>query len=72
MAIALALAAGVYLDGGLGLWEFAFAIAVGITAYRGLTSYRWITAGWQHGLGSRPRSVQPFSPPSSPNHRALN
>lgn len=45
-AVIVALAAGVYLDGGFGAWELAFAVLVAFCALRGLESYRWIGVGW--------------------------
>ena len=46
MAIMMAGAGSAYLNGGLGIWEFAFTAVVTYCAYRGLTSYRWIGLGW--------------------------
>ncbi|MBD2463025.1 hypothetical protein H6G89_18455 [Oscillatoria sp. FACHB-1407] len=46
MAIVLGLAAGVYLDGGFVFWEFPFAIAVVVCAYKGLHWYPAIGIGW--------------------------
>lgn len=46
MAITVSVAAGAYLNGGFGLWEFAFAVAVGVCGYLGLRSYRFIALGW--------------------------
>ena len=45
-AIMIAGAGAAYLNGGLGLWEFAFTAVVTYCAYRGLASYRWIGLGW--------------------------
>jgi hypothetical protein len=47
MALMLAGAGAVYISGGgLGMWEFAFAPLLVYCSYRGLTSYRFIGAGW--------------------------
>jgi hypothetical protein len=46
MAVVLGGAGGAYLNGGFGLWEFPFAIAVLSCAYRGLQSYTLIGVGW--------------------------
>jgi hypothetical protein len=46
MAVVLGGAGGAYLNGGFGLWEFPFAIAVLFCAYNGLQSYRFIGVGW--------------------------
>src|SRR5262249_57814421 len=46
MAVVLGGAGGAYLNGGFGLWEFPFAVAVLCCAYLGLQSYRFIGAGW--------------------------
>jgi len=45
-AIILGVAAGAYLNGGFGAWEFAGAIVVGYCAYRGLSRYAWLGIGW--------------------------
>ena len=34
------------MNGGFGIWEFAFTAAVTLCAFRGLESYNWIGAGW--------------------------
>jgi len=46
MAIMMAGAGSAYLNGGLGKWEFVFTAVVTYCAYKGLTSYRWISLGW--------------------------
>ena len=46
MAIFVAGAGAAYLNGGLGLWEFAFTAIATYIAYRGLESYRFIGAAW--------------------------
>jgi Family of unknown function (DUF6010) len=46
MAIFVAGAGSVYLNGGLGAWEFVFAAVATYVAYRGLESYRYIAAAW--------------------------
>jgi hypothetical protein len=45
-AIILAGAGAAYLNGGLGGWEFPFCAVMTFMAYKGLTSYSWIGAGW--------------------------
>src|SRR5215218_1458655 len=45
-AIMVAGAGAAYLNGGFGIWEFAFTAAVTLCAFRGLGSYNWIGAGW--------------------------
>lgn len=45
-AIMIAGAGAAYLNGGFGIWEFAFAAVVTFCAYRGLTSYPFIGFGW--------------------------
>jgi hypothetical protein len=50
-AIFVAGAGAAYLNGGFGIWEFAFTVAVTICAFRGLGSYRWIGAGWLLNTG---------------------
>ncbi len=45
-AIMLAGAGAAYLNGGLGVWEFAFCAVMTFVAYRGLQNYRTIAAGW--------------------------
>jgi hypothetical protein len=70
-AILLAGAGAAYLSGGLGLWEFGFCGLISVIAYRGLTDYRFIGAGWVlhsawdvvHHLYGNP--IVPFAPLSS-------
>jgi uncharacterized protein DUF6010 len=45
-AIMIAGAGAAYLNGGFGMWEFAFTAVVTFFAYRGLQSYRFIGIGW--------------------------
>ena len=45
-AIILAGAGAAYLNGGLGVWEFAFCTLMTVIAYRGLSDYRLIGFGW--------------------------
>jgi hypothetical protein len=45
-AIMIAGAGAAYLNGGFGIWEFAFTALVTYCAYKGLRSYRFIGAGW--------------------------
>ena len=45
-AIMLAGAGAAYLNGGLGLWEFAFTAVVTYCAYQGLTAYGFLGLGW--------------------------
>ena len=45
-AILVAGASGAYLNGGMGGWEFVFAIAVLFCAYRGLQQYAFVGIGW--------------------------
>ena len=45
-AIMIAGAGAAYLNGGLGVWEFAFTAVVTYCAYKGLNSYRFIGLGW--------------------------
>jgi hypothetical protein len=70
-AILVAGAGGVYLSGGLGLWELPYAaVAVGV-AYLGLLSHRFIGVAWLmhaswdvvHHLFGNP--IWPFMPTSS-------
>jgi hypothetical protein len=71
-AIFAAGASGVYLSGGLGLWELLYtAVAGGVVAYLGLRSHRFIGlawlmhAGWDlvhHFYGN---AIWPFMPTSS-------
>jgi hypothetical protein len=46
MAVFVAGAGSVYLNGGLGAWEFLFAALATYVAYRGLESYRFIGTAW--------------------------
>lgn len=70
-AIMIAGAGAAYLNGGFGLWEFAFATVVTYCAYKGLHSYNFIGVGWLlhtgwdllHHLYGNP--IVPFSPTSS-------
>jgi hypothetical protein len=70
-AIFIAGAGAAYLGGGLGVWEFAFCAVMTFVAYRGLTDYRFIGAGWvlhtvwdvvHHLYGN---AIVPFLPMSS-------
>lgn len=45
-AIFVAGAGAAYLNGGFGIWEFAFTTALTYCAYRGLRSYSFIGVGW--------------------------
>ena len=45
-AIVVAGAGAAYLNGGFGIWEFAFTIVVTFCAFWGLRSYNWIGAAW--------------------------
>jgi hypothetical protein len=71
-AIFVAGASGVYLSGGLGMWELLYvAVAGGVVSYLGLRSHRFIGlawlmhAGWDvvHHLYGNP--IWPFMPTSS-------
>ena len=70
-AIMIAGAGAAYLNGGLGLWEFAFTALVTYCAYKGLNAYRFIGFGWllhtgwdvMHHLYGTP--IVPFVPTSS-------
>jgi len=70
-AIMIAGAGAAYLNGGFGIWEFAFTIVVTYCAYKGLQSYRFIGVGWllhtgwdvMHHLYGTP--IIPFVPTSS-------
>jgi Family of unknown function (DUF6010) len=46
MAIMIGGAGAAYLNGGLGIWEFAFTAVVTYCAYKGLHSYPFIGIGW--------------------------
>ncbi len=39
-------AGAAYLNGGLGIWEFAFTPVITFLAFKGLQDYRYIGAGW--------------------------
>jgi hypothetical protein len=45
-AIMIAGAGAAYLNGGFGIWEFAFTVMVTYCAYKGLRSYTFIGVGW--------------------------
>ena len=45
-AIVVAGAGAAYLNGGFGVWEFAFTTVVTYCAYRGLRSYGFIGVAW--------------------------
>ena len=45
-AIMIAGAGAAYLNGGLGIWEFAFTPVITFLAFKGLQDYRYIGAGW--------------------------
>jgi|ERR1700758_1151509 hypothetical protein len=70
-AIMIAGAGAAYLNGGLGIWEFAFTALITYCAYKGLGSYRLIGVGWLlhsgwdvlHHLYGNP--IVPFVPSSS-------
>lgn len=71
-AIFVAGASGVYLSGGLGLWELAYTALAGcVVSYLALRSYRWIGVAWLmhaswdlvHHLYADP--IWPFMPTSS-------
>jgi Family of unknown function (DUF6010) len=70
-AIMIAGAGAAYLNGGLGLWEFAFTALVTYCAYKGLHAYRFIGLGWllhtgwdvMHHFYGTP--IVPFVPTSS-------
>src|SRR5713101_6694615 len=70
-AIMIGGAGAAYLNGGLGIWEFAFCALITYCAYRGLQSYRYIGVGWllhtiwdvvHHFYGT---PIVPFVPTSS-------
>ncbi len=46
MAIVVAGAGAVYLNNGLGPWEFVYLALATYVAYLGLRSYRWIAVAW--------------------------
>jgi hypothetical protein len=70
-AVIIAGAGAAYLSGGLGPWEFVFCAVMTVIAFRDLTDYRWIGAGWLmhsawdvlHHLYGNP--IIPFAPLSS-------
>ena len=70
-AIFVAGAGAAYLNGGLGIWEFAFCTVITALAYFGLENYRWIAIAWLlhsgwdvvHHLYGNP--IVPFAPASS-------
>ena len=70
-AILIAGAGAAYLNGGLLGWEFAFCTVMTWVAFRGLSNYRFIAAGWLlhtswdvvHHLYGAP--IVPFVPLSS-------
>lgn len=71
-AILVAGASGVYLSGGLGLWELLYAaVAGGAVAYLGLRSHRFIGlawlmhAGWDLVHHFHGNAIWPFMPTSS-------
>ena len=39
-------AAAAYLNGGFGLWEFAYILYGTVVAFKGLDSYKWIGVAW--------------------------
>ncbi len=70
-AVMLARAGAAYLNGGLGIWEFAFTPVVTYCAYKGLGDYRFLGVGWllhtlwdgaHHFYGT---PIVPFVPTSS-------
>jgi hypothetical protein len=70
-AILVAGAGGVYLGGGLGIWELPFAAAIVILAYLGTSSFVFIGVAWllhsawdivHHAYGN---PIWPFAPTSS-------
>jgi len=71
MAIMVSGAGAAYLNGGLGVWEFAFTAIVTFYAYKGLQSYSFIGMGWMlhtiwdviHHFYGNP--IIPFIPTSS-------
>ncbi len=70
-ALLIAGAGAAYLNGGLGVWEFAFCALLTSLAYWGLHDYRFIGAAWMlhtgwdivHYLYGNP--IVPFVPTSS-------
>lgn len=45
-AIIVGVAAGTYVNGGMGIWELGFALLVAGCAYQGLRAYRFIGIAW--------------------------
>jgi len=70
-AVLVAGASGVYMSGGFGVFELAYAAAGAAVGYLALGSYRWIAIGWLmhagwdvlHHLYGNP--IWPFMPTSS-------
>lgn len=70
-ALIIAGAGGVYLTGGMGVWEFVFGALMLFIAFKGLRSYYFIGIGWilhtgwdiVHHLYGQP--IVPFAPSSS-------
>lgn len=69
-AVIVAGAGAAYLNGGLGLWEFAFCALITFLAFRGLNDYRFIALAWllhaiwdlvQHRYGNPIIAVFPAS-----------
>ena len=50
-AVMVAGAGAAYLNGGFGIWEFAFTVVVTYCAYKGLKSYNFIGVGWLLHIG---------------------
>lgn len=70
-AIVLAGAGAAYLSGGLGRREVLFTTGMTYVAFRGLSSWRWIGAGWLLHTAwdvlhhQRGHQILPFAPDSS-------
>jgi uncharacterized protein DUF6010 len=70
-AVLVAGASGVYMSGGFGVWEVAYAALGGMVGYLALGSYRLVALGWLmhaswdwlHHLYGNP--LWPFQPTSS-------
>ncbi len=70
-SVMIAGAGAAYLNGGFGIWEFAFTAIVTYCAYQGLHSYRFIGSAWllhtgwdvMHHLYGNP--IVPFAATSS-------
>ena len=45
-AIIIGVAAGVYFNGGLGIWEIPFTLIITYCGYRGLTHYYFLGIAW--------------------------